>query len=33
MVEGIIDRHQGSIQVTSEVGKGTTFTLKLPVKS
>ena len=33
MVEGIIERHKGSIQVTSEVGKGTTFTLRLPVKS
>jgi signal transduction histidine kinase len=32
MVEGIIDRHKGDIEVTSEVGKGTTFTLKLPAK-
>ena len=32
MVEGIIDRHKGGIQVTSAVGKGTTFTLKLPAK-
>ena len=33
MVEGIIDRHKGSIDVVSELGKGTTFTLKLPAKS
>lgn len=28
----IIERHNGSISVESEVGKGTTFTIKLPVK-
>lgn len=33
MVEGIIDRHKGSIEVKSEVGKGTTFTLKFPARS
>ena len=33
MVDGIIDRHKGSIDVVSELGKGTTFTLKLPAKS
>jgi len=33
MVEGIIERHIGSIDVASELGKGTTFTLKLPAKS
>lgn len=27
---GIIKRHRGSIEVQSEVGKGTTFTIKLP---
>lgn len=27
---GIIKRHSGSIEVKSEVGKGTTFTIKLP---
>ncbi|MBI5451123.1 MAG: response regulator [Gammaproteobacteria bacterium] len=29
---GIIERHAGSIDVHSEVGKGTTFTITLPVK-
>ena len=29
----IIDRHEGNIEVESEVGKGTTFTIKLPLKS
>ena len=33
MVEGIIERHKGSINVVSKIGKGTTFTLKLPAKS
>ncbi len=33
MVEGIIERHKGSINVVSELGKGTTFTLKLPVEN
>lgn len=28
---GIIERHKGSIQVKTEVDKGTTFTIKLPV--
>lgn len=28
----IIQKHQGSIDVTSHVGKGSTFTVKLPVK-
>jgi two-component system NtrC family sensor kinase len=30
IVYGIITRHRGSIGVTSEVGKGTTFTIRLP---
>jgi len=30
---GIIQRHKGSIEVKSRVGKGTTFTIKLPVKT
>jgi two-component system NtrC family sensor kinase len=29
---GIIQRHRGTIQVQSEVGKGTTFFIQLPVK-
>ena len=29
----IIKKHQGDIEVTSEVGKGTTFTVRIPVKS
>lgn len=29
----IIERHQGSISVVSEVGKGTTFTISLPLES
>ncbi|MBM3301757.1 MAG: GHKL domain-containing protein, partial [Deltaproteobacteria bacterium] len=30
---GIIQEHDGSIRVHSEVGKGTTFTIELPVKT
>jgi two-component system, NtrC family, sensor kinase len=29
----IIESHQGQIEVTSSVGKGTTFTIELPKKS
>jgi signal transduction histidine kinase len=29
---GIIDRHNGTIDVESEIGKGTTFIIKLPVE-
>ena len=32
VVYGIIQEHNGSIGVRSEVGKGTTFTIELPVK-
>ncbi len=32
MVYGIISRHNGKIEVDSEVGKGTKFTLQLPIK-
>ena len=30
---GIIQEHEGSIYVKSEVGRGTTFQVKLPLKS
>ena len=29
----IIERHEGYIEVKSKVGKGTTFTIKLPLKA
>ncbi|HEY2492862.1 MAG TPA: ATP-binding protein [Paenibacillus sp.] len=32
IVKNIVDFHKGSIKVTSEVGEGTSFTLKLPVE-
>ncbi len=31
IVQGIVENHGGAISVKSEVGKGTTFTLKLPM--
>jgi signal transduction histidine kinase len=31
VVKGIIEEHQGTIAVESEAGKGTTFTIHLPV--
>ncbi len=31
VVDGIIDRHRGTIEVESELDKGTVFTIKLPV--
>ena len=33
MVYGVMERHEGSIDIESEVGKGTTFLLKFPVRS
>jgi two-component system NtrC family sensor kinase len=30
---GIIERHRGKLEVKSKVGKGTTFTVKLPLKA
>lgn len=32
IVKGVVDAHHGSIYVESEVGKGTTFTVLLPIK-
>lgn len=32
IVKGVVDAHHGSIHVESEVGKGTTFTVLLPVE-
>lgn len=31
--KSIIDRHEGNIEVKSEVGKGTTFTIRLPLRA
>ena len=31
--KAIIDRHDGHIDVESKVGKGTTFTIRLPLKA
>ncbi len=30
VVYGIVNRHGGSVEVVSEVGRGTTFKLRLP---
>ena len=31
-VEGIVNRHRGSIEVTSERGRGTTFSVRFPAR-
>jgi len=33
ITKGIVEKHGGSIEIQSKVGKGTTFTIKLPVNS
>ena len=33
MVYGIMQRHNGEYEITSEVGKGTTFTIRLPINT
>ena len=32
IVHGIVENHRGQIDVESEVGKGTTFTIKIPIE-
>ena len=32
VIWGIIDNHNGTIRVESQVGAGTTFTIRIPVK-
>ena len=32
-IAGIIERHNGSIEVKSKVGEGATFTIKLPMET
>tara|TARA_B100000315_G_C14278962_1_gene452169 strand:- start:201 stop:437 length:237 start_codon:yes stop_codon:yes gene_type:complete len=31
LVKSIVDKHNGSILVESEIGKGSTFTLRFPI--
>jgi PAS domain S-box-containing protein len=33
MVYGILQRHQGTVEIETEVGKGTTFIIRLPVQT
>ena len=33
IIFGIVEKHNGSIEVDSEVGQGTTFTLRFPALS
>ena len=32
MVYGIVQRHEGTMEIETEIGKGTTFTIRLPVR-
>ena len=32
IVKSIAERHHGSVSVESQLGKGSTFTIKLPIK-
>ncbi|MEE8403360.1 MAG: ATP-binding protein, partial [Candidatus Hydrothermarchaeaceae archaeon] len=32
IIKGIVDKHDGRIDVKSKVGEGTTFTVRLPIR-